>query len=483
MNQPMQILLPPKSDQFGDWNTYYNTVAASWDQLKSVRKGYYAQIQKYLNYCIPKGSRVLEIGCSTGDLLNALEPSYGVGIDFSALMIELAKSKYPHLTFVHASLEEFQTTEEFDYIILDSVVSSLADVEYAFHCLARLCKPHTRLILNYHNSLWEFLYGIASAVGLRRKQPNLNWISTKQMENFLYLAGFEIVRTDPRHFFPFQIPGIETVLERFVGRFPLIQNASLMFWSVARFCGEPRKQNPAVSVICPCRNEAGNIRHAVERLPEMGGGTELIFVEGNSTDNTFEECQKVVAEFGGSKNLKLIRQGDGKGKGDAVRKGFAVATGDILMILDADLTVPPEDLPKFYHAIASERGEFINGTRLVYPMEKQAMRFLNKLGNKFFSYTFTWILGQQLTDTLCGTKVIWRKDYERLAANRHYFGEFDPFGDYDLIFGAAKLGLDIVEVPVRYRERVYGSTNISRFRHGLLLLRMSLLAALKIRFY
>jgi glycosyltransferase involved in cell wall biosynthesis len=234
-------------------------------------------------------------------------------------------------------------------------------------------------------------------------------------------------------------------------------------------------------VIVPARNERGNIEAAVERTPSMGSSMELVFVEGNSSDGTAEAIERVIAAYPG-KNIRLVRQGNGVGKGDAVRKGFTAATGDVLMILDADLTMPPEDLPKFFRALASGRGEFINGSRLVYPMEKQAMRFLNTLGNKFFSLAFTWLLDQPFKDTLCGTKVLYRRDYERIAAGRSYFGEFDPFGDFDLLFGAAKLDLKIVEIPIRYRERKYGTTQISRFRHGWLLLRMCLFALRRIKF-
>jgi glycosyltransferase involved in cell wall biosynthesis len=172
----------------------------------------------------------------------------------------------------------------------------------------------------------------------------------------------------------------------------------------------------------------------------------------------------------------------GRGKGDAVRKGFAIAQGDILMILDADLTVPPEDLPKFFNAITSNKGEFINGSRLVYPMEDEAMMTLNIIGNTFFSWMFTWLLGQRFKDTLCGTKAISNKNYQKLIANRKYFGDFDPFGDFDLIFGAAKLNLKIIEIPIRYQARQYGQTNISRFRHGWLLIKMVLFAMRKIKF-
>ena len=170
------------------------------------------------------------------------------------------------------------------------------------------------------------------------------------------------------------------------------------------------------------------------------------------------------------------------GKGDAVRRGFDQASGDVLFILDADLTVDPEDLPKFLTALLEGKGELVIGSRLVYPMERQAMRFANLLGNKAFSRVFSWILEQRITDTLCGTKVLRRSDYLKIQANRAFFGDFDPFGDFDLIFGAAKLNLKIVEVPVRYRDRVYGTTKISRWRHGLLLCRMSWLGLRRLRF-
>jgi glycosyltransferase involved in cell wall biosynthesis len=225
----------------------------------------------------------------------------------------------------------------------------------------------------------------------------------------------------------------------------------------------------------------GNIENAVKRIPKMGKHTEIIFVEGHSQDDTLEEIKRVCAEYRSERDVKHTVQ-DGKGKGDAVRKGFGMATGDILMIQDGDLTAPPEDLPKFYNAIASGKGEYINGSRLVYPMEKQAMRTLNVIGNKFFSIMFSWLLEQPLKDTLCGTKVISRKNWNTLVANRSYFGDFDPFGDFDLIFGAAKMNLKIVEVPLRYKAREYGDTNISRFRHGWLLLKMVFFALNKIKF-
>jgi glycosyltransferase involved in cell wall biosynthesis len=239
-------------------------------------------------------------------------------------------------------------------------------------------------------------------------------------------------------------------------------------------------KEPRVSIIIPARNEAGHISQIFERVPEMGRETELVFIEGHSKDNTYAVIEKAIADHP-ERPSQLLRQ-TGIGKGDAVRLGFAHAHGEVLMIWDADLTVPPEDLPRFYEALCAGKGEFINGVRLVYPMEKDAMRFLNLLGNKFFSMAFSWLLGQPIKDTLCGTKVLWKSDYEKIAANRKYFGDFDPFGDFDLIFGATKLNLKIVDLPIRYRERTYGTTNIHRWKHGWLLLKMVLFAARRIKF-
>jgi glycosyltransferase involved in cell wall biosynthesis len=297
------------------------------------------------------------------------------------------------------------------------------------------------------------------------------------------LEGFEIIKRGHRFLFPKFFPLISWFFNKYIAHLPLFNQLCISGYIIARPAVFSTMDNKdySVSVIVPARNEAGNIENAVKRTPRLGKHTEIIFVEGHSTDDTLAEIKRVYEKYKDEWDIKYTVQ-DGKGKGDAVRKGFAMAKGDFLMILDGDLTVPPEDLPKFYNAIATGKGEYINGCRLVYPMEKQAMRMLNVLGNKFFSIMFTWLLSQPLKDTLCGTKVISKENWEKIIANRSYFGEFDPFGDFDLIFGASKLNLKIIEVPIRYRAREYGKTNISRFRHGWLLLKMVFFAMNKIKF-
>jgi glycosyltransferase involved in cell wall biosynthesis len=235
-----------------------------------------------------------------------------------------------------------------------------------------------------------------------------------------------------------------------------------------------------VSIVIPCRNEKGNIESAIQRMPRFGSAQEILFVEGNSSDGTFQECERVRDACKDSWDIKVLKQ-DGEGKGDAVRKGFAAATGDVLMILDADLTMPPEALPKYHAVIETGKAEFVNGTRLIYPMEHEAMRPLNLIANRFFAYLFSYLVNTRLTDTLCGTKVLLRRDYEVLARERGYFGNFDPFGDFDLIFGAAKQNLKIIETPIHYKARTFGETQISRFRDGWLLLKMVWFAYRKLK--
>jgi glycosyltransferase involved in cell wall biosynthesis len=274
---------------------------------------------------------------------------------------------------------------------------------------------------------------------------------------------------------------MSSFFNRYISPLPFFKHFNLVNILIARPILQSNLKNPSVSIVVAARNEEGNIKNILDRIPKMGPDDELIFVEGNSTDNTWNKILELSKQYSPKLNIKTAQQ-DGKGKGDAVRKGFSLASKEILMILDADLTVPPEDLPRFYNAIKDGKGEFINGSRLVYPMEKEAMRFFNLLGNKFFALAFSYVLGQKFKDTLCGTKVISRENYKKLEKNRNYFGDFDPFGDFDLIFGAARMGLKIVEVPIIYRERTYGTTNISRWKHGVILLAMLIFAARKIKF-
>ena len=458
---------------------------ALWDKVahKSLNKCslfYHSRLHEVFRLIVPEGSHVLEIGCSQGDLLSALCPKYGLGIDISDKMIQLAREKYPALNFANIDALELDIkVQSFDFIIMSDLINDLWDVQTLLCKLKPYCKAETRLIFNFYSHLWQVPLKLAHKLGIAKPFLTQNWLTVQDVTNLLELENYKSLRSWQEIILPLPIPGANIVNQYLSKVFPF-RWLALTNFLVARPLIAPKKKLLTATVLVPARNEEGHIDEIISRIPKMGAGTEIIFVEGHSTDGTFNSI-KLAIEANPTLNCKLIKQ-PGKGKGDAVRAGFAQSTGNILMILDADMTVPPEELTRFYEVIANNKGEFINGVRLVYPMDDYAMRFFNIVGNKFFAGAFSWLLGQPIRDTLCGTKVISRNNYDKIALNRKYFGDFDPFGDFDLLFGAAKQNLDILEIPIRYRSRKYGETNINRWRHGWLLLKMVLFAARRIKF-
>ena len=466
----------------GFWNETYqkNTTDSLFSRF------YQEALKKYYRFIIPEGRSVLELGCGTGDLLRALKPSKGVGIDFSSeAILRAEKAGNENICFYCSPIESirniFPMGETFDFIILSDLINDLWNVQQVLETIRAFCRPDTRIVLNFYSRVWQLPLDLARKLKLAKPQLKQNWFTPEDVKNILNLSGYEFIKQSYEFILPFSCPIIEPLFNRFFARLWPFRLLDLVNIIIARPERIPSEKEYKVTVCVPARNEEGNIERIIESVPKLGSGTELIFVEGNSTDRTYEKIKTEIAKHP-EKDLQLFQQ-TGKGKGDAVRMGYSHASGDILMILDADLTVSPDMLTDFYKALTENRGEFINGVRLVYPMESEAMRFANLLGNKAFSLVFSWMLGQPIKDTLCGTKVMWKRDYEVLARNRSYFGKFDPFGDYDLLFGAAKMNLKIIDLPIRYKDRTYGTTNISRWRHGVILLRMVLYAARKLKFY
>ena len=459
------------------------------ERARRARRYFYDYLTRVLRSRIPPGQRILDIGCGSGHLLAELEPSQGVGIDLSTPAVAAARERYgaAGLRFLEGDATDPSVLAKaggpFDVILMVNVVTHLDDVQAAFEGLVPLCHRRTRIFIYSYSRLWQPVLRLAEILRLKHRQPPEAWLPPEEIRTMLSLADLEVVRRDSLVVFPAHVPLLSDLLNRYVGRLPLLTGLSLMYGMIARpapaLFAAP-KAPPSTSVVIPCRNEAGHIEALVARLPDLGAGSEFLFVEGNSKDDTEHAIRQAIAR-NPQVPMRLLKQ-TGHGKGDAVRLGFDQAKGDVLVILDSDMGVSPEDVPKFVRALARGKGEMINGSRMVYPIEGRAMRFLNLLANKMFAVLFSWILEQQVRDTLCGTKALYREDYQRIAANRAYFGEFDPFGDFDLLFGAARLNFKIVDVAVRYHERQYGQTNISRFRHGWLLLQMSAFAARKLKF-
>jgi len=447
--------------------------------------GYYRDILRQLNFFITQDSRVLEVGCSSGWLLGQLNAaSYRVGVVRDSEMVNEATLKRAStgISFIHANFETAELNEKFDFIIISDVVPYAYDAQALFENALHHLNPGGRVFVSCYNPYLRPLYTIAEKLGLKRKSSPENWLTRGDIENLADLSGFEVIRSGCRGVIPWSLAGFGNLLNRWLSPLPIFSWTNLYYYALLRPMVSPGLPVESVSVIVPARNEEGNILNAVERMPRLAPSVELIFVEGNSTDDTWGAIQRVMERSKPDWLTITAHKQTGKGKANAVHKGFAAATGDVLMILDADLTVPPEDLPRFLKPIREGRADFVHGSRLVYPMEGKAMQFLNILGNKFFSMAFSFLLGQKFKDTLCGTKVFRRTEWPKILKLREYFGDFDPFGDFEMIFGAVKLNHKVAEIPVHYKARTYGETNISRFHHGLILLRMVMFAIPKMRF-
>jgi glycosyltransferase involved in cell wall biosynthesis/SAM-dependent methyltransferase len=525
--------------EVGAWFDRFATTRSEWRARNSY---YHGEVARLIRQVVPSGARVLLLGCATGDLLASLRPTFGLGIDVSGAMVRVANERWGRpgavpgstLTFVQGDAQELPLRTRFDYIICSDLLGYLEDIQATLVGLHAISNRRTTIVITSWNWAWQPLLRVAEAVGLKMPDPGQNWLGRNDIENLFALADLEVRSREAALLSPVDVPFIGPLLNRVMVNVPALHHVTLLHAWVVRPKGfRPVAEALTTTVLVPCRNEEGNIRAAVERLPALGTHTELIFVDGASTDGTRASILGEIERHRGIRDIKLLDQVPGPqskpdpnspfaattgfvngrfatetlihpvgsidplikkaprdtepvimlklGKGDAVRKGFAVASGDVLFILDADLTVPPEDLPKFLEPIAAGRAELINGTRLVYPLEDEAMGLINLVGNRFFSIIFTWLLGQPIKDTLCGTKVLRASDYQMLAANRAYFGDFDPFGDFDLLFGAARLGLKILEVPIRYRRRTSGYSKVLVFKHGMLLLRMSLIGLRRLK--
>lgn len=446
-----------------------DSIAKKRDQWIRDNSYYYDRIKRLLRFIIERRKRVMELRCQTGHLLAAIEPSFGLGAEISESMVAVAREQHPELEFIQCDPEDVDVGREFDYIIVSHIFDTV-DIHTTLDRVRAHCNPDTRVVVINYNQLWEPVLRLAGSLGLRSPCVEPNWISDEDLRGFVKLSNLRPLRTHQILLFPKYIPIISWFFNDILARLPGLRRLCLIQVLVAR--PEPiagKEEETSVSVIVPCRNERGNIQPAVERIPEMGKHTEIIFCDDKSTDGTADEVRRMQAMYP-ERDIRLL-DGPGICKAENVWTGFRAAKGDVLMILDADLAVMPEELPFFFRALVTNSGEFINGSRLIYPIPKFAMKFFNRLGNKVFGLVFSYLLKQRFKDTLCGTKVLWRKDWLRIEKYLGTWGVRDLWGDYELIFGASKLHLEILEVPVHYQERLFGVTKMTRvFANGVRML-------------
>ncbi len=467
---------------------FYDNTASKKARWIKRNQYYHNQLLRYYQLCVLEGSSILELGCGTGDLIGRLNPSYGVGVDVSEETINIAQKKYPNINFICQDVENFDTTEAFDYIIISGTLANVENIQNLFLKVYRIANPDTRIIIDHYNQLWSPILSMGEKIGLKSKDIVHNWLSIDDIQNFLYISGFQIVKRDFFLLFPKYIPLISFIFNKLIANLPIIRRFTLNQIVIARkFCPPDKADQLSVSVVYTVRDEEGNIEGLVTRTPQLAKHTELVFVEGHSKDRTIEKIQAMITKYP-EKDIKLYKQ-SGIGQGDAFRLGFDKAQGDFICWLEADLTTPPEQIKLFWDTYISGMGEYINGSRFIYKMENQAMPLLNMMGNRFFGYLFTFLLGQRFTDTLCGFKAISKRNYDRIRKHIDYFGDVDPFGDFELIFNVIKNNLKVAEIPVHYQPREYGSskaygqTFTSFLKHAWLLLKMSWIAFIKIKLF
>lgn len=440
---------------------YFDPMADNWEVYRERNAYYHQTLRALFRTYVPPGLSVLELGCSTGDLLAAVQPGRGVGVDLSPRMVEKARRKYPGLEFIEADATFFDTTERFDRILIHNDLEYVEDIQSLLRNCRRLLKPRGRLLISSVNPMWTPLMRLGERRRLCTPDARRNFVTGQDAANLLSLNGFEIVVLTRRMLLPKKVPVLTSLINLVAAQMPVVRRLGIAEFVVARPAGVSA-DNCSVSVVVPCYNEAGNIEECVRRVPRMGSHTEVIVVDDGSRDGT---ADLVKPELNPAVEVRCISYQPNQGKLNAVRTGFEAARGDILMILDADMTVPPEDLPSFYRPLREGLADFVNGTRLIYPMATGAMKLQNFIGNKLFGVLVSWLTGIHLSDTLCGTKAFFREDY------RHFSMGYDPWGDFDYLFGGARLGSKILEVPVHYQERRAGQSKMKALRHTWALLK------------
>ena len=450
---------------------HFNHFAKLDEKFKNKNKYYYDHIRHILDRYVSKGKTVVDLGCGHGSLLAHTQPSRGLGLDISERMIEYARYKFPQLEFKTTAIEDISLGETFDYVLMINVLDHLHDMWDVLKGVENLVHEGSLICITTLNPLWQPIFSIAETLKLKMPEGPHNYVQIDDIINLLKIFDYSVLKKEIILPVPKKIPILSDLLNAVVSHIPGLRNLGAVQVVIARKEVSSPERSYSCSVIVPCHNEEKNVHECAETIPQMGKGTEVIFVNDGSTDETENELYKITQRY---PHIKVVSYKENKGKGHAVRKGFEQATGDILMIFDADLTVPAADLHEFYYPLAHHKAEFVNGSRLMYPIERLAMRTLNLWGNFFFGMLVSWLIGQRLTDTLCGTKAFFRKEFHRMKI------QMDKWGDFDFLFSTKELNLKLVEIPIHYKMRRTGISKMKTFQHTLLLSRVCLWAFLNL---
>jgi hypothetical protein len=433
----------------------YESLADDWDLWERRNAFYRSALRAHFAGIIPAGAAVLELAAGMGQLLHELAPRAGVGVNYAERLNAEARKRHPELTFVLGQVDRLEVPAGFvpEYVVLNHMIDFVHDLWDSLHAIAGKIEGNALVAVTTSNPLWAPILRLASALRLRTPHAARNFVTARDVRSVLELLGFDVVEEGWLVPMPLGVPGLARLVNLVVPEIPILRAAC----SVQSLTARRRLPRAGLTctVIIPCHNEEGNLEATAARVPAMGARTEILVVDDGSTDGTRAAAERARAR---DPRVRILAFDKNRGKAGAVFAAIEAATGDVAIILDADATVPPEVLPKFFEALATGHADFVNGTRLVYPVPGKAMKIANFLGNKMFCFIASWVLRQRVSDTLCGTKAFLRSDFLRMPRL-----SVDRWGDFTLLFGAARLRLRIREIPVHYEERTAGRSKMRAF--------------------
>tara|TARA_B110000977_G_scaffold125183_1_gene160299 strand:+ start:1495 stop:2904 length:1410 start_codon:yes stop_codon:yes gene_type:complete len=431
---------------------YYLKNKESRENFLKKKNFLFDEISKALNYLINDSNYVKFFCCGNSSIVNKVN-SKNIYINEinNTFINSLTKSEIKKEDEINKNLN-------FDHIVI-------ADIEHQKFITKNLIDLNEkidnecRVIVLSKSIFWSTLINFYKKIKNIGPDKN-NFLPYSNLRKIFLNTNFEIVKNEKIIFFPFQF----SLLTKFINqifRFPVLNFFCMINLTVLKKVQKKNYQaeGKKISFIIPCKNEGGNIKFFYEKIINSTINAEFLFGNDNSSDNTLDEIKKLQQAIP-NKEIKIY-DGPGVCKSENVYKGINLASGEIILIYDADLTVSFDDLVNSINLLLKTDADFINCTRMIMPQQKNAMKFLNFYGNLFFAFLFSILFKQKITDTLCGTKIFFKKDWEQIKKYNNTWGAKDLWGDFDLLLGAYKNNLKIVENPISYTDRKEDETKMT----------------------
>ncbi len=424
-------------------------------RLNFIQKKFFLfkEISTFLNNCLDHTKNIF-IFCAGNSIL-------GQNIDSNKIFIKEIDEQYQikHKDNIH------YVNENIENILSDCDTVVISDIEHQLNPaknllnLSRIVGDNTKIILLSKNMVWMILIKILKLFFSFSPKKN-NFLPSSYLDNLYSSCNLELIRQEKIIALPINIPFLTKIINR-IFRLPLLNFFCMSNIAILKkkIKNSSNHKDLKISFIIPCKNEQDNIKVFEQKINENTEPDEYLFGDDNSSDKTSDEIDKLIEKLSDKKIIKY--NGPGICKSENVYKGIDLSSGDIIVIYDADHTVSFEDIKFSVSIMKKTNVDFINCTRMIYPQKDGAMKFANFIGNTIFASLFSLLFKKKITDTLCGTKIFYKKDWEKIKENTSQWGMKDLWGDFDLLIGAYKNNLKITEVPVTYYERRENETKMT----------------------